>query len=534
MEDLFNDCRALGIKAVRSGFEDYLQDESRFRGFASGLVRVRDESEVINLVGMAAGRNVPLTVASGRTSLTGAPVPIGGLIVDVTGLDTVDPKDPSRVGPGIIVKRYKEVVEGHGLFYPPDPTSEESCTLGGNTACNASGARSYLYGPTRDHIRGLRVLLPTGAVLEIERGDVISSGGGFDVPREKVSPSGPGVLSIPVPRIKTPQWSVCKNAAGLFSSDPMDLVDLFIGSEGILGIILNVRTALLPPPKPFFALMLYMPSLDLTVELVRLLDGLKRLFHDGETGYAEEVGTRMKRLFPDGIAATPERFASIGPACMEWMGVPVARFLSEKRRRRLEGRFGCLYVEQEYREGTDPLEAASQWAELVQTVNRSARGKSGEILTEVAMDEMQIRKMREDRRAVPEKLGESIRPGMVKVGTDFAVPMEHLRSMMELCEDTPDDVESYAFGHIGNAHLHVNMLPGDGDELQRCRSLCLEMARKICDLGGSVSAEHGIGKLKHRFLEVMIGAAGIEEIRKVKRALDPQNILNRGNMIAAE
>ncbi len=265
MNEFFDDCRGLGISIKTRGIEEYLRDESRFQGHALGLARMREEREILDILTLANKWNVPITVVSGKTSLTGAPVPLGGIVLDLKGLDAIDPDDPAVVQPGVILKLYKNHVQSRELFYPPDPTSEDSCTLGGNVACDASGALSYLYGPTRNYIQGLRVALPTGSVLDINRGDVISCEGLFRIPARVNEPTRERDLLVPVPKTVAPPWNICKNAAGLFSAEPMDLVDLFIGSEGILGIILEIRTRLLPRRSDFFALMLYLPSRELTV-----------------------------------------------------------------------------------------------------------------------------------------------------------------------------------------------------------------------------------------------------------------------------
>ena len=132
---------------------------------------------------------------------------------------------------------------------------------------------------------------------------------------------------------------------------------------------------------------------------------------------------------------------------------------------------------------------------------------------------------------MPEKLNELIRPGMVKIGTDFAVPMEHLGRLLKLYDETLPAGKSYVFGHIGNAHIHSNILAENSEELESYRSLSRKLALEVCKLGGSVSGEHGIGKLKRELLEVMLGAAGINEIRRIKRILDPNLILNANNMV---
>ncbi|MEJ2718272.1 MAG: FAD-linked oxidase C-terminal domain-containing protein [Deltaproteobacteria bacterium] len=276
------------------------------------------------------------------------------------------------------------------------------------------------------------------------------------------------------------------------------------------------------------------PTREVTVGMVRLLDDMKRFFHDGDRGAAPRIEAGFEKLTGETPPSWENRFNAVVPSCMEWLGASVARFLTDERRRRLTDAYGCLYVEQEYSPGGDPLEIAGQWADLVDALNRSLEGQCGEIRTEVALDEKQIRAMRKDRENVPEKLNEAIRPGMVKVGTDFAAPIHHLGRVMKLHEDLLRGKEHYLFGHIGNGHVHVNMLPRDRQELKECRALSVALAREICSLGGTVSAEHGIGKLKHELLEIMVGTQGIEDIRKVKRSLDPRNILNRHDMVPDE
>ncbi|MFC1835901.1 FAD-binding oxidoreductase [Thermodesulfobacteriota bacterium] len=532
IDDFVQECSRFGINVIHQGPEDYLRDESRFRGFSSGLVRARDEEDVVRIVRSANKWRIPLTVAAGMTSLTGASVPAGGIVVDVKALNTIDGDHPTLVGPGVVVKDYKRFLESKGLFYPPDPTSEDSCTLGGNVACNASGALSYLYGPTRDYVSGLKMLLPFGAVLRADRGNFISNQGTFRLPPNLFEPELKTELLIPVPRLRSLDWNSCKSAAGLYSADPMDLVDLFIGSEGILGIILQIKTRLLPLRNPFFAMMIYAPTLDYAVSLVQLLDGLKRYSRANNRELREQVGNMLARLSDTGKEFGLDSLQTIVPSCMEWFGSSVAEFVSPARRPLLQQSFGALYVEQEYGDDEDPLDIASRWAELLDALRLSSAETLPEIRTEVALDARKIRSLRHERHAVPESLNQAIRVGMTKVGMDFAVPMKQLRNLFELYQESLTDVEWCDFGHIGNAHIHVNILPRDHKEMDRAKKLNLELAEGICRMGGTVSAEHGIGKLKHGLLKLMVGSDGIEDIRRVKAILDPRSILALGNMVS--
>jgi D-lactate dehydrogenase (cytochrome) len=160
--------------------------------------------------------------------------------------------------------------------------------------------------------------------------------------------------------------------------------------------------------------------------------------------------------------------------------------------------------------------------------------------TWLATDARGIERFKAVRHAIPESVNLLIderrrgTPGLTKLGTDLAVPDAHLETVMRMYRDdlTASNLESVTFGHIGNNHVHVNIIPRSMDEYAAGKALYLEWARRVVDLGGSVSAEHGIGKLKVAMLEVMYGERGVREMRAVKRAFDPAGILNRGNLFA--
>ncbi len=466
-------------------------------------------------------------MVSGKTSLTGSSVPSTGVVLDIKALNAVDPADVSIAGPGINLKAYKTLVQGKGYFYPPDPTSEDSCTLGGNVATNASGALSYFYGPTRDYVVGLRLALPSGTVLELNRGDVLSNGDFFTIPADLPVPRAERDILVPVPHVLGSSWRKCKNSAGLFYADPMDLVDLFIGCEGILGVFLSIKTRLLPMRDPYFALVLYMPDRACTVKFVHFVEKLRKYFHDSSKSLEQEIRADLASLEWQS-APDLEAFRHLVPSCVEWLGRSVAPILGSDRTRKLQNSYGAIYLEQEYARDGNPMESMAKWADLVDAFTGACT--RGEIVTEVAFDHGQIRKFRQERQSIPEKLNELIRPGLVKIGMDFAVPIEKLEELLMLYESLPSG-KSYCFGHIGNAHLHCNLLPDTLDEMQMFQAIYRELIDKICLMGGSVSGEHGIGKLKHEALKMMIGSEAVERIRMVKATLDPQLILNVGNMI---
>ncbi len=516
----------LGLDMSLSGFEDYLKDESRFTGSASGLIRARNEKDVADSLMLANEHRVPLTVVSGKTSITGASAPQSGFILSVRDLDALDEKNVSSVGVGVILKQYKKFVEQKGYFYPPDPTSEDSCTLGGTIACNASGSLSYLYGPTRDYINGLTVALPNGRFLDIERGRHLSDQGGFRVRPRELNGNLLEELFIPAPRIPQFSWDEVKNAAGLFSKETMDLLDLFIGGEGILGIIVSVRTRLIKKRNPYFALMIFVSSKYATVKLVQTLDKIRWLFHsDSGNGNTQEKAVASTERDSLGL----REFSTICPSCMEWFGSSTSSLLDGAHSEKLSKFYGALYVEQEYEDSDDMYSKLQKWSDMLDHLKSDKN--FGVVDTEAALDEKHLRALRLERIQVPERLNELIKPGLRKIGTDLAVPMQKLDLLLTLYDEKLPKGSSYTFGHIGNAHLHANILAGDAVEIDKFNELHLQMAKYVCSIGGSVSGEHGIGKLKKKLLKAMIGESGLNEIRKVKTALDPNWILNPGNII---
>ncbi len=517
-----------GLDIKFEGFEDYLRDESKFTGSALGLIRARNSRDVTTALRLANNARIPITVVSGKTSITGASAPQGGFILSLRELDAMCDAEPQRVEVGVILKQYKKFVEEKGLFYPPDPTSEDSCALGGTIACNASGSLSYLYGPTRNYIDGLEIALSNGTVLDIPRGKYFCEDGGFSIRAKDPEGNFSQDILIPAPKIPQFQWNQVKNAAGLFSQEKMDLIDLFIGGEGILGIALSARTKLIPKRDQYLALMIFVSSRSATVRLVRTLDNLRRLFH-------RDLGKRISGAGPETV--TPEylgmnelnRFRKICPSCMEWFGSSTSRLLEGPHSEKLARFYGALYVEQEYRDSNDMHSKLQNWSDFLEYLKSDP--EFGSVETEVALDEKHLRALRLERIRVPERLNELIKPGLRKIGTDLAVSMDKLELLLKLYDEKLPKDSSYVFGHIGNSHLHANMLAGDAKEIDRLNDLHLEMARYVCLLGGSVSGEHGIGKLKKKLLVAMIGESGLNEIRRVKSTLDPNWILNRGNMV---
>jgi glycolate oxidase len=223
---------------VLSGF---LQDESGLQGRADGVVRAGSAAEVLEAVRRCRAEGLPLLPVGLQSATTGAAVPFGGIVISTDRWAGIEDLDRARrvavVRPGTVTGDLKRAVAAEGLYYPPDPTSQDESTIGGNVASNASGARSFRYGVTGDWITGVELIDGTGTLHHFERRSVDKD------------TTGPRAFH-----------------------DPVDLV---IGSEGILGAVSRIWVRLIPDPGPFFGAFLWFPTLQeaLTAAVGWRLDG---------------------------------------------------------------------------------------------------------------------------------------------------------------------------------------------------------------------------------------------------------------------
>ena len=200
----------------------YLEDASGFKGYADRVAVPADEAELCEILADASRTGTPVTVAGAGTGITGGRVPFGGLVVALERLRKIEiAKGAATVGAGVLLRELQSAAAQSGQFYAPDPT-EFSASIGGTIATNASGSRSFLYGDTRRHVLALRVALIDGTILDLRRGEPID----FDTPA--------------VPRPAT-----TKHTAGFPLHPGMDMLDLFIGSEGTLGVVTEAVVQLL-------------------------------------------------------------------------------------------------------------------------------------------------------------------------------------------------------------------------------------------------------------------------------------------------
>ncbi|MBU4209089.1 MAG: FAD-binding oxidoreductase, partial [Proteobacteria bacterium] len=220
-------------QTIRNNIKCYFEDESGLAGgHAEELLEPENEKDAIDILRDAASKGTPLAISGGGTGVTGARVPFGGSILATDSLNkiiNIDEKNLfATLQPGVRLSEFQTELSKKGLAYLPDPT-EPNAFLGGTISTNACGAKGFRYGPTRNYIKRLRIALSTGDILDIKRGEFFAKKG------EIVS------LKSANKKIRIPTYSMpaIKNAAGYYVKDDMDIVDLFIGHEGTLGLILE-------------------------------------------------------------------------------------------------------------------------------------------------------------------------------------------------------------------------------------------------------------------------------------------------------
>ena len=521
----------------------YLSDASGRVGEASALFRPESEADLAAVLTRAASCGEAVTVVAAQTSTTASSVPCGGWLLSTEKLlrllETDGPGRRARAEAGILLGAFQQRLESEGWLYPPDPTSRHECTLGASVACNASGARSLRYGATRDWVRRLRVVLATGDVLDVTRGQVVS---GAAACFEIVHADG-NVTRVPVPRYREPDG--VKHAAGYKSGPELDIIDLFIGSEGTLGVVSEVEVALTALPGSVLCLLAFFADEDSALELV-------------------ERSRRLGRTTRE-----------VSPRCLEWFDRAALEIIGRQTSEIAvpgDARV-AIFIEQEC--GTE-AEAGSpgedelieRWAELLSDCG-VLEAEVGGVL--VARTAAQAERLHQARHAVPAGVNDTAaRNGMPKLGTDLSVPDARLREMLELyrrasqdprgllgpeevgalfaeldcppptssasCDPAwdsaglPAELPTVSFGHVGDNHLHVNFLPESAPALALARAAYEHLTRAAIAVGGSPSAEHGIGKIKHAALRQLVGDEGVAQMRAVKRALDPAGCLGRGNL----
>jgi D-lactate dehydrogenase (cytochrome) len=521
-----------GYSEISRNYSSYLSDESRLpHQGAEYLFFPTNEAELSAVFREMAKRAITLTISAARTGIVGGAVPHGGAIVSLEKFDKIlgirydssskewlvraecgvtlmDLNDwaMKKNFPGLnergtaetkaFLQRYKESPTIY--FYPPDPT-EMGAALGGTVSTNASGARTYKYGATRNWVRWIRVMLASGEVLEIPRGKYFATPAGeFTI----IDSKGNEAI-VKIPKYTMPST---KNAAGIFSASNMDLIDLFIGSEGIFGAITEAEVALQKWHNPI-SIVQFLPSDDKAIDFV--------------------ISLRKEK--------------SIRPEFIEFYSSHALNLLRKKQKE--DPRIVGMPPIPDYAKSAvffdlrfDPETKDNDYSKLEEIVTERGSALAS---SWAGYEQRDLERFKNFRHVLPETINTIIAerkkkmPELHKLSTDLAVPDQALEEIWAFYESklAKAGLEWVAFGHIGNNHIHINIIPRTLKEMRDGLSIYHEFAKKAVALGGTISAEHGIGKMKKEFLSIMFSDKELKEMRAVKIALDPNLMINPGNML---
>ena len=517
-------------EALRERCQEFLTDESRLRAEGVDVVyQPQTTAEVVAAVKELRSSGQTCVVSGARTGIAGGAVPLGADAVistmrmnRVLGMSRSGEDHVLRLQPGVTLAEIETLLrsrnlgdlsaatpeetrcmeewmkQGPDLWFPVDPT-ETSAHIGGAVMTNASGARTFRYGVTREWVVGMSLVLADGRVLRVKRGEVSADDNTFVWVDADGHEKALVLPTLPVPETKA--------TLGYAAQTGMDLVDLFVGSEGTLGVLVEIELRLALRPASQLGVLAILESearaLDF-VENIRQTDGLS-------PDAIEYFGPRALALLREKKEA--DGTASEIPELPSWEGAAVYLELSG--------------TEEETEAQCEPLEGLL--AEVGSSLDQ----------TWAAMEPAELAQQKHFRHALPEAVNgiigqrQATVPGLHKVGTDMAVPDKALREIVATYRAglAESGLDAVIFGHIGDNHVHVNIRPRDQAELNRAKALYLAWAEEVVRLGGAVAAEHGIGRIKKGMLEVQYSADILEGMRTLRRVLDPTGCFGPGVLV---
>ncbi len=431
--------------------EIYARDATDgFSQVTDAVVFQSDKAHVAAVVRVCRSWRTPVVPRGGGTSLSGGAVPVPGAVVLGLGrLNRILEMDAQNltilVEPGVITAQIDETAAKAGLFYPPDPGSIKTSTIGGNVASNAGGLRGIKYGVTRDYVLALEVVLPDGEIAWL--------------------------------------GSKCRKDVAGYS-----LRDLFIGSEGTLGVITKILLKLLPRPVARAAVLASFATME-----------------DAAAAASAIIAARLL------------------PCTLEFLDQKTLRAVEAEARIGLPVNAGAWLLME-----TDghPAAVAAEAAQMAQIAREHGAGEIRE-----AKNAGEADLLAEARRLAYPALAR-LRPTAIL--EDVTVPRSELAAMVRFIEKTTrrHGVECAMFGHAGDGNFHPTYLTDESDEpaMQRVRLASREIAEEALRRGGTVSGEHGIGLSKKAYLPRQRDAASYALLKQIKRAIDPENLLNPGKI----
>ncbi len=413
------------------------------------IVFVHTTAEVAAVLKLANRERIPVVTRGSGTGLSGGSLPIPGCIVLCTvKLGRILEVDRANltmlVEPGVTTLQVAEAAAAVGLFYPPDPGSMKISTIGGNVAENSGGLRGLKYGITRNYVMGLEVVLPDGEIMFCGNKCV-------------------------------------KDVAGY------SLKDLFVGSEGTLGVITQVLLKLIPKPAAKRTMVATFGAMDAAAQTVS-----------------------------DLIAA------QIIPCTLEFLDRMTIRCVEDFAQVGLPDCEALLLMESD----GHPAQVEDEARQMVEIAR-----KNGCLEIRVAENEAEANKLAAARRSAFSALAR-VAPTIIL--EDATVPRSELATMVRFVEQVAKKyrLKVGTFGHMGDGNLHPTFLTDERnhEEMHRVEEAFHEIFDEAIRLGGTITGEHGVGVAKKSFLPKFAGTAQMRVMRAFRQAVDPLGILNPGKM----
>jgi glycolate oxidase len=435
---------------------DYGHDESTEPArLPEALVKVLSAEETAAVIRFAQAEQVPVTPRGLGTGLAGGSIPAkGGIVISTELMGQVLEVDTGnlmvRTQPGVRTAKLQQACAEQGLYYPVDPASLDDCSIGGNVATNAGGARAYKYGVTGDYVRGVEAVLADGSIIRY---------GG----------------------------KLHKNVTGY------DLNKLLVGSEGTLGIITEIIFKLVPRPRH---------QVDVLVPFDRLEQGVELCLRV----------IRDSRLMP----AVVEFIERGGIAtCNQILGTCLPFADAEVQ----------VLIELE---GNDRQQVLNDCVVLGETAMEL--GAREPLVADNVTDQERLWKA---RRSIAKTLKQVYSQVTAE---DIVVPLSELPATVELVARLQEKhgIPIVPFGHIGDGNIHVDIcrtITDEGEWLRVRSAVIDELVDFVLARGGQITAEHGVGSAKRHLMKRALGPAELAVMRNLKRALDPEGILNPGKVL---
>jgi len=420
---------------------------------------------------------------------------------------------------GVALTDLDAALRNAGRYYPPTPTFM-GAFVGGTIATNAAGAATFKYGTTREWVQAITVVLPTGEVLDIERGHVTASAdGSFDIRSSRGA-----ATRVPVPSYRLPR--VAKLAAGYSAAPEMDLIDLFIGSEGTLGIVTEARLRVLPVrPALCLAFVPFAARLS-ALAFVRQLRGIARDTwrtkdpHGIDVSAIEHMDARcLELLREDGVDVA------------NGVTIPAGSEIALLITLELPPATTAEHAFDEIGRARDVVAPDGSLRRFCRLLD--AAGVLDDVDVAVPGDLARAGQLLAVREAVPAAVNQRVGRAKLavdarieKTAADMIVPFDRIEELLTIYETgfSSRGLDAAIWGHISDGNLHPNVIPRSYDDVKAGKAAILEFGREAIRLGGAPLAEHGVGRnaVKQQLLELLYGKKGIDEMRAVKDAIDPE------------